>query len=94
METARKRRKAIVDEAHCVACGCCVKVCPLRSIEIVQGLTARVNEEKCVGCGKCARVCPQNIDIPGALKDMVQRISQMPSWAEICRQREAAANRK
>ena len=61
METARKRRKAIVDEAHCVACGCCVKVCPLRSIEIVQGLTARVNEEKCVGCGKCARECPASV---------------------------------
>ena len=46
METARKRRKAIVDEAHCVACGCCVKVCPLRSIEIVQGLTARLSTKK------------------------------------------------
>ena len=61
MDTARKRRKAIVDEAHCVACGCCAKVCPLRSIEIVQGLTARVNEEKCVGCGKCARECPASV---------------------------------
>ena len=61
METARKRRKAIVDEAHCVACGCCVKVCPLRAIEVVQGLTARVNEEKCVGCGKCARECPASV---------------------------------
>ena len=57
----RKKRKALVDESSCVACGCCVKVCPLRAIEVVQGLTARVNEEKCVGCGKCARECPASV---------------------------------
>jgi len=45
----------------------------------------------CIGCGKCARVCPQNIDIPGVLKDLTRRVSELPSWAEICRQREAAA---
>lgn len=45
----------------------------------------------CIGCGKCARICPQNIDIPGVMKDLSQRISALPSWAEICRQREAAA---
>ena len=46
----------------------------------------------CIGCGKCARICPQKIDIPGAMKDLSDRISKLPSWAEICRQREAAAN--
>lgn len=51
-------------------------------------------EEKpsaCVGCGQCAKMCPQNIDVPGAMEDFAQRLSQLPSWAEICRQREAAA---
>lgn len=47
----------------------------------------------CIGCGKCARVCPQNIDIPGVMKDLTARIQQMPSWAEICRQREEAAKK-
>ena len=46
----------------------------------------------CIGCGKCARVCPQNIDIPGAMKDLSEKLSKLPSWAEICRQRELAAN--
>lgn len=45
----------------------------------------------CIGCGKCARSCPQNIDIPTALKDLAQRLTTIPSWAETCRQREAAA---
>lgn len=45
----------------------------------------------CIGCGNCTQICPQNIDIPEALKDLTEKISRMPSWAEICRQREAAA---
>ena len=45
----------------------------------------------CIGCGQCTRMCPQNIDIPGALKDFAEKLSKLPSWAEICRQREAAA---
>lgn len=45
----------------------------------------------CIGCGRCAKICPQNIDIPAAMKDLTQRLSTMPSWAQICRQREAAA---
>lgn len=47
----------------------------------------------CIGCGKCSRICPQNIDIPAALKDLTEELKKLPSWAEICRQREAAANK-
>ena len=55
MAAMRKRRRAVVDQSTCVACGCCIKVCPLRAIEIVRGVMAQVNGDKCVGCGKCAR---------------------------------------
>lgn len=61
MKAQTKRRKAQVDEASCVACGSCVKVCPIQAIEIVRGITARVNQDKCVGCGKCAAECPASI---------------------------------
>ncbi len=47
----------------------------------------------CVGCGKCAKICPQRIDIPGAMKEFTDIVSKMPSWAEICRQRDAAAKK-
>ena len=57
----KKRRTAVVDQRVCVACGCCVKVCPLRAIEIVRGVMAQVDETKCVGCGKCARECPASV---------------------------------
>ena len=51
-----KKNAAITEQ--CVACGCCVKVCPLNIIKIHKGLKAVLNEEKCVGCAKCANVCP------------------------------------
>jgi Pyruvate/2-oxoacid:ferredoxin oxidoreductase delta subunit len=61
MSTGKRRRKAVVEQKDCVACGCCVKVCPLKAIEILKGVTAQVNEEKCVGCGKCAKECPASV---------------------------------
>ena len=55
------KKKANVDTNQCVACGCCVKVCPLQAITIHKGIYAQVNYDKCVGCGKCAIECPASI---------------------------------
>ena len=59
--TARKKRRAVVDESACVACGCCAKVCPLSSIQIWHGIRAAVNADRCVGCGRCAKECPASV---------------------------------
>ena len=48
---------------------------------------------QCIGCGQCTQMCPQNIDVPGALQDLAHRAGKMPSWKEICRQRELAAEK-
>ena len=61
MSAIRKKRKAFVDQEDCVACGCCVKVCPLGAIQIMKGIMAQVNMDKCVGCGKCAKECPASV---------------------------------
>ena len=61
MTSGIKRRKAVVDRQACVACGCCVKVCPLQAIAVVRGIRAQVDEGKCVGCGRCARECPASV---------------------------------
>lgn len=58
---ARKRRRAAVDETACVACGCCVRVCPLSAIRIWRGVRAEVDPERCVGCGRCAKECPASV---------------------------------
>ena len=61
MNQVKKRRRAVVDHYHCVACGRCVKVCPMRAISVVRGIAARVDRDKCIGCGKCARECPASV---------------------------------
>lgn len=48
----RKKKKAFVSADDCVACGCCLKVCPRNAIEIWHGIMARVDMERCIGCGK------------------------------------------
>lgn len=60
MET-RKKRKALVNQSECVACGCCVKVCPMGAIQIFKGIMAQVDLGKCVGCSKCAKECPASV---------------------------------
>ncbi len=47
----------------------------------------------CISCGQCTQMCPQSIDVPAALKDLTEKVGQLPSWVEICRQREDAANK-
>ena len=61
MTVGKKRRKAVVDPSACVACGCCVKVCPMQAIRILRGVAARVDPERCVGCGRCAKECPASV---------------------------------
>ncbi|PHV71875.1 4Fe-4S ferredoxin [Sporanaerobium hydrogeniformans] len=58
---AKIKRKALVDTEFCVACGSCVKVCPLQIITIEQGVFAKLEKDKCVGCGKCAKACPASV---------------------------------
>ncbi len=55
------RKYAVVDEYHCVACGCCVKVCPKGAISVPHGIFAVVDIDKCVGCGLCAKECPASV---------------------------------
>lgn len=57
----RKKKKALVSAHECVACGCCIKVCPRNAIEIWKGIMAKIHMEKCIGCGKCATECPGSV---------------------------------
>ncbi len=56
-----KKWKAFVEEASCVACGCCVRVCPMGAICVFKGIMAKVDHDKCVGCRKCAAECPASV---------------------------------
>lgn len=61
MAQLRKRKKAFICREDCVACGCCVKVCPTGAVSVFGGSYAVLAGEKCVGCGRCAAECPASV---------------------------------
>ena len=54
----RMKRKAFVAQELCVACGCCVKVCPMGAIQIMKGIMAAVDFSKCVAAASAPRNAP------------------------------------
>ncbi len=51
-----------VDEAKCVSCGACKKVCPM-NVDMTNNARSRVNGTECILCSACVDACPK-----GALK--------------------------
>ncbi len=60
----------------------------VNSVMMLEALPEEKKPSACIACGKCTKVCPQNIDIPAVMKELAQRMEAMPTWKEICRQRE------
>ena len=56
----------------------------------VEALEPGKRPSACIACGKCARVCPQKIDVPKAMREADAILKTIPSWAEVCRQRDEA----
>lgn len=54
------KRMARLDRG-CVACGSCVKVCPMGAIQVWKGVEALVDGARCVGCGRCVAECPAGV---------------------------------
>ena len=59
----------------------------------LEGLLADQQPSACIGCGQCAQMCPQLIAIPEIMSELTEMLKTIPSWKEICRQREEAARR-
>lgn len=53
----RRRVTTLVDRAACTGCGLCVRVCPSRTLSLVDGKAA-VTGERSLNCGHCQAVCP------------------------------------
>lgn len=60
----------IIDEELCVGCGECARVCPSRTISMVQG-KARVTGDRSINCGHCAAICPAGAVTVGGLDPRV-----------------------
>ncbi|UCD19345.1 MAG: 4Fe-4S dicluster domain-containing protein [candidate division WOR-3 bacterium] len=52
-----------VDDATCIGCVACMKVCPTKAIRL-RGGKAHINYERCIDCGGCLRICPHHAVIP------------------------------
>lgn len=61
MSMNKSKKTACVQHKECVACGSCMKVCPLSAITIPKGIYAEVKKDMCVGCGRCQKVCPASV---------------------------------
>lgn len=48
-----------VNKERCIRCGICVKICPVRALEL-KGAVEAVAPEACISCGHCVAVCPQS----------------------------------
>ena len=63
-----------LDQAKCIGCGRCYKVCPRNVLDLVEReldddddseddnmmVMSLANAMDCIGCGSCGRVCPKN----------------------------------
>ncbi len=47
------------DEEKCIGCGLCVKLCPMKALEL-KDKKVIFTPELCLGCGVCAHVCKQD----------------------------------
>ena len=65
----------------------------VNSAMTVQFMPEEKQPHACIGCGACSRICPQNIAIPGTVSELCEMLKKVPSWAQICREREEIANR-
>ena len=48
-----------VNREKCIACGLCIKDCPVKCIKLVDG-KAEIDNDRCMKCGHCIAICPVN----------------------------------
>ena len=65
-------------------------------LKLQKAITTRMRldalpEEKqpnaCISCGLCAKNCPQNIKVPDEISKLNDILNSMPTWAQICEER-------
>lgn len=50
------RKKPVIDRIKCAACEECIRICPAKTIFLVDG-KARIEQKKCIKCYCCHEIC-------------------------------------
>jgi ferredoxin len=58
----------------CMACGICLRACPVEAIKGGKRLVHVIDQEMCIKCGTCLEVCPEKFNA-------VQKVSGEPFTA-------------
>ena len=79
--------KPSVNEAQCVGCGSCQKICA-HGASIMENHKVHIDHDKCVGCGRCLAVCPKDA-IAADYNDSVAMLNyKMAEYAyAVCKDR-------
>lgn len=48
----------------------------------------------CISCGLCAENCPQKIKVPEEISKLNEILNSMPTWAQVCEERNRKMNKK
>ncbi len=75
-----------INENTCINCYACVRVCPVKAIEVKAGQNfARIIESRCVGCGSCLNICPVNaVSYRSSKKEVLELLKGDAPVAAIC----------
>lgn len=50
----------VIDHNKCIRCGECTKICPAKTMKIIDKKYPHLNTRDCIRCWCCAEVCPQD----------------------------------
>ena len=69
-----------IDQPHCIRCGICADICPVRAIPMAaDARVGPVDGSKCILCMCCVESCPKHAVAVGS---PVLRIVQLLTWVK------------
>ena len=64
--------KVVIDEAKCIGCNSCIRVCPIPTANQAVDDKVKVNSKECIRCGECVKVCQYGArDYTDELEDLL-----------------------
>jgi Pyruvate/2-oxoacid:ferredoxin oxidoreductase delta subunit len=77
--------RAVVDADACIACGLCIKRCPVDAIAEDGDGKAKVDRDVCIGCGVCVIKCPTKAIelVPVPEEEWFHTPNSMAEWEEM-----------